>query len=1004
MSGNGKNLGPKRSKISTGTPTHRSSSSTQRFLSRQGAFTQGNRLVQIPRNVPNLASDSSSCSSGTADDDSFTFELGLRSSKQASGTPIKKLLAKEMSRETESQRRSPSVVAKLMGLDGLPPQQPAWKEEKGISEGYLQTIRSVEKGQRSSRRYDSKSCRKSSKDEQEFKDVFEVLETSKAGSSSYPSQETVNSNLTDAEMAFIRQKFVDAKRLSSDEKLQGSKEFHEALDVLDSNKDLLVKFLQHPDSLFTKHLHDLQGATPQPLCGRIAAMKSSEAEVSEKTQLDGKSTREALHKNRSGYSQRHRDRRTSHSDFSVAQNALRSSKNQLEGKDEPAILPTRIVVLKPNLGKVLNVNNAVSSPCSSHTSLPECRKDIEIPIIKSREVELLGRRNFHRDVGLSGHKSRESRELAKEITRQMKNSFSNSSVKFSSSVCKGYAGDESSCSMSGNESANELETMSTNSKYSFDLNNQRRPLSCHSTESSVSREAKKRLSERWQLTHKSLDMAVVSRGSTLAEMLAIPDKEKRLVHLDGMTDEEGFRNKIACDDGPSASGWVEPLGISSRDGWKDGCIGNLTRSRSLPSSSTAFGSPKAITRREPIRDDRYVIPKEALMRERNKAQKNKLDKKSVNGNSRSSGKKSHSSHSSGESNDYSTKTLANQNQVSIKLETNRPTEQKIDSLAGILIDMSPVPKSPEIGARETIMSSEPLENLLPELSPHTLVADVCHFGDQDDLNSQEPLTEPREESSLTSNHSVPGLESPASSKEAEQPSPVSVLEVPFKDDVSYCSECFESISADLQGLRMQLQLLKLESESYEEGPMLISSDDDVGEGSSKASDAIGLSVTQQNWESCYVVDVLIHSGLNNADPNMFLAVWHTPDCPLSPFLFEELEKKYSVQTTLPKSERRLLFDRISCGILEMYQPFTDPHPWIRSNATTMLGPRWFKNELQDGLCQLLAIQAKNVRKDTTEKVLGRESDWLDMSEDIDVIGREIETLLLDELVEELVAM
>lgn len=203
---------------------------------------------------------------------------------------------------------------------------------------------------------------------------------------------------------------------------------------------------------------------------------------------------------------------------------------------------------------------------------------------------------------------------------------------------------------------------------------------------------------------------------------------------------------------------------------------------------------------------------------------------------------------------------------------------------------------------------------------------------------------------------------------------------------------------------MQLQLLKLESESYEEGTMLISSDDEAGEESTQVSDAIGLSRSQQSWDSCYVVDVLIHSGLNNADPDTFLAAWHTPECPLSPSVFEELEKMYNDQTSPLKSERRLLFDRISGGILEMYQPFTDPHPWVKSTTTQISGLRWSKNELQDGLCQLLANQAKNVKKDTTEKVLGRESDWLDMSDDIDIIGREIETLLLDELVEEVVAM
>ena len=48
-------------------------------------------------------------------------------------------------------------------------------------------------------------------------------------------------------------------------------------------------------------------------------------------------------------------------------------------------------------------------------------------------------------------------------------------------------------------------------------------------------------------------------------------------------------------------------------------------------------------------------------------------------------------------------------------------------------------------------------------------------------------------------HSVAEVETPASSKEADQPSPVSVLETPFPDDLSSGSECFEGLNADLNG-------------------------------------------------------------------------------------------------------------------------------------------------------------------------------------------------------------
>ncbi|XP_015899514.3 uncharacterized protein LOC107432827 isoform X1 [Ziziphus jujuba] len=966
---------------------------------------QGNKQVQNPRNFPKLASDSSSCSSGTTDEDSFTFELGWRSYKQANGTPMKKLLAKEMSRETESKRRSPSVIAKLMGLDGLPPQQSACKQPKNISDNHVQNTRSVEKGQRSSMGYNHRSSRKSSKEEQEFKDVFEVLETSKVGSCSYSSQVTENPKLTDAEMAFIRQKFMDAKRFSTDEKLQDSKEFHDALEVLESNKDLLLKFLKQPDSLFTKHLHDLQGATSQaqPRCGRMVAMKSSEVQKYDNTRLGSKSAREAPWKSCSISPQKQHDWHSSHSDIHHdTQSSLKSTKNLLERRDESAVLPTRIVVLKPNVGKLLNPSKTISAPCSTHASLSECRKDGDIPNIKNRETEFGGKKNFHQNVGLSRHKSRESRELAKEITRQMRNSFSSGSMNIASSAFKGYAGDESSCSMSGNES----EVVSVTSKYSFDLNNQSRPASSHSTESSVSREAKKRLSERWRMTHKSQDLRGVSRGSTLADMLAIPDKEMRSAHLDSMRYEEGFSNKFATDD--ETAGWVEPLGISSRDGWKDGCGRNLTRSRSLPASSTASGSPKAIMRRETIRDERYVIPKDALKRERNKSAKGNLDKKEgVNKNSRLRSKKSSRS-TIRDNNDTSFKSHTMQNHIKADFEESSHSEQNVEALkplAGGITDTSPFHENiVDVDRENPTFSSESPHKILPELSACMLATDDCHADNQDNLNSQEPQVQAPREGSVPLHHSVPGLESPASSKETDQPSPVSVLEVPFIDDVSSCSECFESISADLQGLRMQLQLLKLdklESESYTEGPMLISSDEDNGEGSTGFSDAIGIFQTQESWESSYMIQVLTDSGLSNTDPNMFVASWHSRERPVSLSVFEDLEKKYHDQTSLPKSERRLLFDRINSGLLEIYEQFTDPHPWARP-AIKMVVPRWIKDGLQDGLRRLLKNQEKNAKKDTADKVLGRESEWLDMGDDIDVIGTEVERLLLDELLSEVV--
>lgn len=72
-------------------------------------------------------------------------------------------------------------------------------------------------------------------------------------------------------------------------------------------------------------------------------------------------------------------------------------------------------------------------------------------------------------------------------------------------------------------------------------------------------------------------------------------------------------------------------------------------------------------------------------------------------------------------------------------------------------------------------------------------------------NLQEPSEGPSKQT--TPRCPVSELESQANCKEADQPSPVSVIEAPFTDDLSSGSECFESISADLHGNLMMVLVL-----------------------------------------------------------------------------------------------------------------------------------------------------------------------------------------------------
>ncbi|XP_058003116.1 uncharacterized protein LOC110662051 isoform X3 [Hevea brasiliensis] len=956
--------------------------SSRRF--REDLFP-GNGQVQKQRSYSKLASDSNSQNSDTTSKDLFTCELGWSSSKQVSGTPIKKLLAEEMSGETKSKKSSPSLIARLMGFDGLPPQQLSHKQHKRSSENYLQRISPTGKSQRSSTSCSHKSSRKGSKEEQEFKDVFEVLDTSKMDSSSCSLQGPADSKLTEAEMAFIKQKFMDVTHLSSDEKIHDLKEFHDAIDDLDSNKDLLPKFLEQPDSLFTKHLHDLQTALPLSHCCHVSGMRSIHAREYEGGVLGSKIDREMLLKNH----RRHHNDPLSHS-FSkqAADDPLKALKIQLEGKDGPSAFPTRIVVLKPNFGKAQNASGTVLSPFSSHNFHSDCkRRHTEFSSIKNREAELGRNKRFPHHAALPRHKSRESREIAKEVTRQMRNSLESASVKISTSRFRGYAGDESSSNGSDNESANESDMLTVISRDSICWSNRYRSSPSCSAESSVSREAKKRLSERWKMTHsnRSVDMGVISRGNTLGELLALPDKEGRPANVDAMIAGKGFSDNF--DGNYELAECAGPLGISSRDGWKDGCIRNISRSRSVPASCTTFGHPKTGMRCETLCNHGHLPPKELLQREKIKPVKGNLNQieGSSSRNSRSRIKKSHFyKYSCTDHSDTSPEINFSHKQLQSSITCDDPVKPYLmvsETSASIVTNMSSVTENAaDVTIENVAMPSKPTNSELP--------AYVL-----------EPSNEPPDEGTVAVKHSVAELESPASSMEAEQPSPVSVLETPFVDDLSSSSECFETLSADLHGLRMQLRLLKLESEAYAEGPMLISSDEDVEEGSVGFSEEKG--IVEQSREFSYVVDVLLESGINDADPDTFMASWHSPECPVNLLVFEELEKKHCNVISWPRSERKLLFDRVNSAILVISQQFADPHPWVRSAAAVI--PRWIKHGLEDGINKLLASQDKKANDNVAEKVLVSDSKWLDLRDDIDVVGREIERLMIEELVKEMVA-
>ncbi|MCD9638019.1 hypothetical protein HAX54_021631 [Datura stramonium] len=952
---------------------------------------EGSRLVQKQIATPKVTLNSRSYCDGTAREDMIMLDLGKSSSKRVTGTPIKKLLAEEMAKEGESKRRPPSIVARLMGLEGMPSPQHIGRQQRRFSDSCQHRNEQIDTRRRR-QLFDEQSSKRSSMEHQEFKDVYEDLEASHVANRRHSSRWSETGRFATPDMALIQQKFMDAKRLSTDERFQNSKEFDDTLEALESKKELLLKYLQEPDSLFVKHLQDLQVDTASSTCSRIAVLKPSNSVKYEGSAKSCKSGRGGsckqgikLQKERvDGLLLQSQHHHSGH-------NSQKSSPVLSEGKEEN-ILPTRIVVLKPNLG--IAQNDITSVPYHS-----DMRKHAQYPRASPGGAGPEEEKNSSKNMGISGPKSNEARDIAKEITRRMRDSFGpfdGRDAYFRGSGFKGYAGDESSCDVYESDSTGESDITTLSCRKSSGRGNLKKSSSLGSSESSVGREAKKRLSERWKMTQYYQDIEMAGKSSTLGEMLSLPDgvtkRDNRdtMVHVEEATNEPGGRK--------GTTEWDFPLGISSRDGWKDVCINDSSGYRS---TSPPFCSKKHRTRarREVFSNKQYSISKEPVNREHsvNHRRSRSLDgmlnlrDEFLSKDSRSNKKKLYSCRLGSDS---SSEDKLRQ-RIDMNLEENLSDKLPLASQVPSADGMSYINASDDAETESITLSSEYSVEM-----PRKLPAECGSASplSQEVSVLQEALPEPSPPSpaaaSVVLEYPAPEPEptSSVSSKEADHPSPLSVLEIPCTEDASSGSECFERVSAELNGLRMQLKLLKMESEAYAD---VVISDDEV------ESFEDSCSLRSQSWQSSYTLDVLTDSGLKASDPDTFVTSCHSLECPLSPWIFDNLEKKYTDETTGPRYERRLLFDRINLGLLEILRKYMDPCPWVK--PIEGINWKWQTYGMKSILHQLLRSQEDAANADTPANIV-EEMHWLELKEDLDLIGKDIEKLLIEDLIEEVVTM
>lgn len=795
-------------------------------------------------------------------------EFQRASNKRAHGTPVKMLIDQEMS-EMDCMQNPPNVVAKLMGLETLPHQLPGSSVQRNNVRSYPKSRienHGVPLGgcrERSDFLEEGMQCQVNECSEQkEYKDVYEIWQRSPRTNyirEKLPKgieSEVVN----DRKMALVRQKFVEAKRLATDEKLRQSKEFQDALEVLSSNKDLFVKFLQEPNSLFTQHLNELPSIPPSPETKRITVLRPSKVSRDERfTEFEKKSYRQPRLP-----AQRGQSATLDKSDSRLSPTPAINRTNEYA----VAVQPTRIVVLKPSPGRNHDNKPIASSP----GSLPRVVQDESF------------------NEGFEDDDVKESRKFARNITQKMCDNLlghRRDETLLSSVFSNGYTGDESSFEKSENdyavENLSDLEVMSSSSHHSWEfVNRYSSPyssssfsrISC-SPESSVCREAKKRLSERWAMmtTHGNYQERrhVRRNSSTLGEMLALSDAKKSTVTDNEINEHEPSEldpcfnsdENIEClDDSPST----------------------LIKSKSVPGSSALFG----------------VLNLEASDLETVKTDDPKLL-------ARAKGVKS----------------SFNEKVSSLFFSRNKKTNK--EKYSG-----SPTKDEPQSCSAETLSSSAFIHHSrsLSNAASHSNDGEGCSSG-----TSFLHLTNVVARGGAVHHEAGLSVKRPFVSgnvgENQEQPSPISVLEPPFFEDDNTHLEFSSYLKPRNQEFCMPFKNSLIDkSPPIESIARSIFWDGSCSVSSApcalKSSPVSTCLEEEQNWH-CLVEALLTMSGLGSEvqQCGLMFTRWHSLGNPLDPSLRNKYANLSSKEPMLEakrrqlRSSRKLVFDCVNAALIDI---------------------------------------------------------------------------------------
>lgn len=443
--------------------------------------------------------------------------------------PVKMLMEQDMWREGVPDDEPLNVVARLMGLNDTPIHQSdlisGRKPNKDhLSGGFEENFGRNVKPKKESR------CYQNQKATTRHEQTWGCLGDQPSKINSSKSRHQGNEPSCDKRMSLVREKFAEAKRLATDEKLLHSKEFQEALQFLSSNKDMFLKFLDEPSPLLSNNNYGFEPVTPPSEIKQITILKPSESmkrkgniHVARQLYSDGNET------------EGNRCRRYQSLNATPANLTLPE--------------PTRIVVLKPGLPK--SHEDMIPVSPLAYSTEPDSEDDSMVAV----------------DGTVS------SRRLAKEITWQMRMRLKDSQDEDNSLSYEYHDTyiEDGSFSKSEIENAKEVSgeisedlefgTPTSGRSWEF-LSRSDSPYSAscssqasHRREPSVVKEAKRRILERWSVVSSTVggDEERGARRSTgtLGEMLTIPEGRKDQeefggISLESRTPELDTEDPFSC--------------------------------------------------------------------------------------------------------------------------------------------------------------------------------------------------------------------------------------------------------------------------------------------------------------------------------------------------------------------------------------------------------------------------------------------------------------------------